>query len=698
MERPLKRPRLSIFDRQAPDAELEQARYMNDLCLKSRFEAIFEKYSQDFTKIGDEINVETGEIVVNNGHLESMESETDTGECGTLIQGTQRVTGKSLLRAMTVPPDVQDTDTENPVSNEIITSIETMAENAAGLTDDNSIGSEDELFEATGSREDTSAVDNEEPVPTDPQPVVIYTSEDSLLNRDDVQESYDDLNSQRSESPDSLFEVEQRSSYGSQAQRTETSRSSAFIKPDIDPDMSDAAILDKFGPEVGKQVLSLLEQQRKPNDSHLEEAWRIPVDIEPTRSNERTSTPMIASSKERDPSVDHTVSLWGKQPPRKRKRRRKPVVQRVRTPEGYREESEDPLQEYFSSGTKARDVKKLSECEGYEYSSNNESEVEDNQVDQVGQETEYSELDEKDKSDEEINTDGEDYQDSENVVSMDNDIYMEAWVHEDDHKNRIPYIHDEDQEDIIEVSRDNHYFTPDDSQADDVFQEAPRPEDNGICSYCKQQFSCKSGVMAHWDRVIRKPASRMPADDPHDIKFIRSVRGVKSARLRCPRLTQGDFRTMVELHEGGGLTFDEIVDSRALRTHKSALQLQDLYDRHRTVSGILGHESAQREPWTAEEDRCLQDLCKNPLVTMATLKRQLKGRDEIDIGNKLADGWLQLLRRGTYRASDEMTHEPKSDRHGEAIQGLAQQWIVPQANIANSDGLSDSSVAIKAEE
>src|SRR5271155_4826015 len=156
MERPLKRPRLSIFDRHAPDAELEQARYMNDLCLKSRFEAIFEKYSQDFTEIGDEINVETGEIVVNNGHLESMESETDTGECGTLIQGTQRVTGKSLLRAMTVPPDVQDTDTENPVSNEIITSIETMAENAAGLTDDDSIGSEDDLFEATGSREGTS--------------------------------------------------------------------------------------------------------------------------------------------------------------------------------------------------------------------------------------------------------------------------------------------------------------------------------------------------------------------------------------------------------------------------------------------------------------------------------------------------------------------------------------------------------------
>src|SRR5271155_391253 len=124
------------------------------------------------------------------------------------------------------------------------------------------------------------AFEDEEPVPTDPQPVVIYNSEeDSQLNRGDVQESYDDLNSQRSESPDSLFEVEQRSSYGSQAQRTETSRSSAFMKPDIDPDMSDAAILDKFGPEVGKQVLGLLGQRRKPNDSHLEEAWRIPVDI-----------------------------------------------------------------------------------------------------------------------------------------------------------------------------------------------------------------------------------------------------------------------------------------------------------------------------------------------------------------------------------------------------------------------------------
>ncbi|PTU23915.1 hypothetical protein P175DRAFT_0505684 [Aspergillus ochraceoroseus IBT 24754] len=78
MERPLKRQRLSL----SPDAEdapnefdLQEARAQNDLRLKSIFEGIFEKYGQDFTDIGDEIDLQTGKIVVNNGHLHGMEGE-----------------------------------------------------------------------------------------------------------------------------------------------------------------------------------------------------------------------------------------------------------------------------------------------------------------------------------------------------------------------------------------------------------------------------------------------------------------------------------------------------------------------------------------------------------------------------------------------------------------------------------------------
>ncbi|QIW95320.1 hypothetical protein AMS68_000838 [Peltaster fructicola] len=55
-------------------------RRANDQRLKSRFEQIFRKYERDFTGIGDEINLATGEIVINNGHIESMQHEVDPGQ------------------------------------------------------------------------------------------------------------------------------------------------------------------------------------------------------------------------------------------------------------------------------------------------------------------------------------------------------------------------------------------------------------------------------------------------------------------------------------------------------------------------------------------------------------------------------------------------------------------------------------------
>ncbi|KAI4150462.1 MAG: hypothetical protein LQ340_004054 [Diploschistes diacapsis] len=56
------------------------------LKFKSKLEEIFEKYGKDFTGIGDEIDLRTGEIVVNNGHLiklrdkvDGEDAETDSG-------------------------------------------------------------------------------------------------------------------------------------------------------------------------------------------------------------------------------------------------------------------------------------------------------------------------------------------------------------------------------------------------------------------------------------------------------------------------------------------------------------------------------------------------------------------------------------------------------------------------------------------
>ena len=76
MEPPLKKRRMG-FQISHHDIQLKRAR--NDQRLKSRFEAIFEKFGKDFSGVGDEIDLETGEIVVDNGHLDSMLDEQDIG-------------------------------------------------------------------------------------------------------------------------------------------------------------------------------------------------------------------------------------------------------------------------------------------------------------------------------------------------------------------------------------------------------------------------------------------------------------------------------------------------------------------------------------------------------------------------------------------------------------------------------------------
>ncbi|ROV99259.1 hypothetical protein VSDG_03951 [Cytospora chrysosperma] len=98
MEPPAKRQRLGLgpaapededeldFDpdelnqRRDPAYQLEQARDHAVYKLKSRFENIFAKYEKDFTGVGDEIDLRTGQVVVDNGHLESMRSVKDGEE------------------------------------------------------------------------------------------------------------------------------------------------------------------------------------------------------------------------------------------------------------------------------------------------------------------------------------------------------------------------------------------------------------------------------------------------------------------------------------------------------------------------------------------------------------------------------------------------------------------------------------------
>jgi len=55
--------------------DFDRRKTANDNRLKSAFESIFAKYDHDFTGVGDEIDLETGTIVVDNGHLQNLGSE-----------------------------------------------------------------------------------------------------------------------------------------------------------------------------------------------------------------------------------------------------------------------------------------------------------------------------------------------------------------------------------------------------------------------------------------------------------------------------------------------------------------------------------------------------------------------------------------------------------------------------------------------
>ncbi|KAF6240158.1 hypothetical protein HO173_001768 [Letharia columbiana] len=78
MEPPFKRRRFS--GNSYPEIDLHARRAQNDFRLKSIFESIFDKYGKDFDGIGDEIDMATGEIVVDNGHILGMTNERDAGD------------------------------------------------------------------------------------------------------------------------------------------------------------------------------------------------------------------------------------------------------------------------------------------------------------------------------------------------------------------------------------------------------------------------------------------------------------------------------------------------------------------------------------------------------------------------------------------------------------------------------------------
>jgi hypothetical protein len=604
MEPPLKRPRLSMFSRGLPpDKALTRARWRNDLSLKSRFEAIFEKYGHDFTGIGDEIEVATGMVVVNNGHLEAMEDEKDTGTAmppsRTPPNRPGNINGGSLLRAMTAAPEDHGHSFEDVQDDDLVMSIETMAENAVvyeeeeeeaeeeeeeyndtesrsaedpthtqyntdipvlatrGVaycynSEDDDISSDEELFQTVDNRfaeqptRTTPALlglpstgSAEDSVPSEECAEHIFPQNDAnsdiLIKQEDDRYWQDrqslcgDQGDKRSSSPDSLFELEDSSCFQEQEVEQGGRDPSYPDLPVIDREVSDDAILDKFGPKIGPQVIDVLQKRRAMLDAHIEPVWRVP-DIGVVFPKPRPETPPDDLHLSPEPNSGRKDSLWrdSLQPKPGLEGPAYPASRRVRGSSQLSNESEDPLQEDFNVGT---------------------------------------------------------------IVS-------------------VP------KEENIEVSLDDLQ--------------------DGICPFCQKQFSVRGSVYVHWDDLIKKSVR----DDVHDMTYIRNQRERKRRRSQFPKVTVHDFHTMIKLREVDNLDWQEIYD-RGFFGQRPSTSIQSIYYQYRTLAKTEEELAAEGRSWTAEEDEKLLSLCKDSTITFQKLRKLMTTRPQAEIGNRLASIWMQ---------------------------------------------------------
>lgn len=373
MEPPLKRPRLSIFADEAPNIELDSARNKNDRLLKNRFESIFAKYERDFSGIGDEIDLATGEILVNNGHLDGLDEDADTrSEADESVVGESSprsirtvvtpaktrpiASGRAMLRAMTVASDRKDAFLEDNDAEKVIESIEAIAETAVGGEDvdeevDSDANALDENDDADDSDDgDDSDQENQEPIPLshpDAEHLVnsSCTQEVSAADNSDV----DSLFGEREETasnPDSLFGSLEAGSSATPAEDLRPHVELFDALGDLDRD----AIIARFGESIGEEVLNIIER-RDQAELHIERAWRIPVQLEQNPDAATLDADLESSPKSRHQTMSPStprqgMSLWnlGLQGARRLE------LQQERTMRVIRAESEDPLQEGFAEG------------------------------------------------------------------------------------------------------------------------------------------------------------------------------------------------------------------------------------------------------------------------------------------------------------------------------------------------------------
>jgi hypothetical protein len=559
------------------DQDLDARRYRNDLLLKSRFESIFEKYSHDFTDIGDEVDLLTGEIVVNNGHLEHMENERDIN--GALPSLSEDIKPTDVDIETPEAEAEAEADTVHARAKAMFKSIIEDEEDEDGYYNDEAINSVEQYYLETGalSESENTGGDTEEDqaVPdgsdqAEDEPEEIDGTVGSYPSDSECNSLFEAQEMPRSSSPDSLFD--QRSDQeGEQSAglKVGLETSTSNFQPDTGSPMDNSfvseageedTIIARYGPEVGQEVVAMLQEERSRAQAHIEPAWRIPSNMIPPKLSSsvprsKTPEPQLLDPQEAVTlitSPENFRSLWAA--PRKSRE----TASRERILKKIRAESEDPLQEGFSSVVERKPKRRRRQSR------------EDSA-------SEYA--DENNKS-----------------VKKDSTTKVE--------------------DERVTLMR------------------------QGICFYCQGKFAHRAGVVGHWTRLIKHVDKTGENNGQHDLAYLRAYRGKRKVPIRGPRLVVSDFKTMVELHEGAGLTFDEISRSRVLRTRKTGHVLVEVYARYRTRPDL----TTNFEEWTTRELRTLAGLCQNPLKDLGAFARDLNWRLDSDIGGKLAEIWLRDLR------------------------------------------------------
>jgi hypothetical protein len=268
-----------------PDLQLQHKRARLDYKLKSTFEAIFEKYGKDFDGIGDEIDLATGEILVDNGHLIEMQDERDAGD----MRRQRRA-----LRAF-------DNDPTDIASSSVADT---------DMQDEDDIGEEDDDDDDGEDDDDEGVVAGEE----EEEEEETSTSDDDMIDDDMILRGFAKAN----RFVQALPESRPFSDPPSHARLYEARRPS--IHEQALPSRTD--ILTQFGPQLGPQIVEIISQQQvaealPPDDSHIEPAWRVPQ-ISLSRPVKRSVRKPVTlpPEPERSPSPEAAVSIWAPVRPR----------------------------------------------------------------------------------------------------------------------------------------------------------------------------------------------------------------------------------------------------------------------------------------------------------------------------------------------------------------------------------------------